>query len=175
MVSHALAAGEYNQRRAECEASAHYFAERVPGVRTLRDVTLEDYEKFGPGLPEVIRKRCHHILTENLRVLQAAEALQARDLKLFGRLMGSSHASLRDDFEVSCEELDLMVRLAAENEGVYGARMTGGGFGGCTINLVDEKYVAPFKENVAAGYQKATKRVPEIYISSAADGASRLN
>jgi galactokinase len=174
MVRHSLAGGEYNERRAECEAGARFFAERIPGVRSLRDVTLEEFEKFGGQMPEVIRKRCHHILTENIRVLQAAEALQAGDLKLFGRLMGSSHASLRDDFEVSCEELDLMVRLAEKNTGVYGARMTGGGFGGCTINLVQQSHVESFLENVAAGYLKGTGRAPEIYISSAADGASRL-
>jgi galactokinase len=174
MVRHSLSGGEYNERRAECEAGARFFAERIPGVKSLRDVTLEEYEKFGGQLPEVIRKRCHHILTENVRVLQAAEALQAGDLKLFGRLMGSSHASLRDDFEVSCEELDLMVRLAVQNTGVYGARMTGGGFGGCTINLVQQSHVERFRENVAAGYEKGTGRAPEIYISSAADGASRL-
>jgi len=174
MVRHSLAGGEYNERRAECETAARFFAERIPGVKSLRDITLEDYEKFGGLMPAVIRKRCHHILTENLRVLQAAEALQAADLGLFGRLMGSSHASLRDDFEVSCEELDLMVELAAGQEGVYGARMTGGGFGGCTINLVQGKHVEAFQKGVAAGYQKATGRAPEIYVSSAANGASRL-
>jgi len=174
MVRHSLAAGEYNERRAECEAGAKFFAERVPGVKTLRDVTLEDFERYASQMPEVIRKRCHHILTENLRVLQAAEALQAGDLKLFGRLMGGSHVSLRDDFEVSCEELDLMVELAGENTGVFGARMTGGGFGGCTINLVEENQVEAFKKNVASGYEKATGRAPEVYISSAADGAGRI-
>jgi galactokinase len=174
MVRHSLAGGEYNQRRAECETAAHFFAERIPEVKSLRDVTLNDLEKFGGQMPEVIRKRCRHILTENLRVLQAAEALQAGDLGLFGRLMANSHASLRDDFEVSCEELDLMVRLAEQNAGVYGARMTGGGFGGCTINLVQENHVESFQKNVAAGYEQATKRAPEIYISSAADGAGRL-
>jgi galactokinase len=174
MVRHRHAAGEYNERRAECEAAAHYFAEHVPGVKTLRDVTLEDFEKLGGGLPSLIRKRCHHILSENVRVLQAAEALQARDLKLFGRLMASSHASLRDDFEVSCKELDLMVQLAEHKPGVYGARMTGGGFGGCTINLVQESHVEEFKRSVSAGYEREIGRVPEIYISSAADGAGRL-
>jgi len=174
MVRHSLAAGEYNERRAECEAGAKFFAERVPGVKTLRDVTLEDFEKYARQMPEVIQKRCHHILTENLRVLQAAEALQAGDLTLFGRLMGSSHVSLRDDFEVSCEELDLMVELAGKNTGVFGARMTGGGFGGCTINLVEENEVEAFKKNVASGYEKATGRAPEVYISSAADGAGRI-
>jgi galactokinase len=174
MVRHSVAAGEYNKRRAECETAARFFAERVSGARSLRDVTTADFEKFGTQLPEVIRKRCRHVLTENSRVLQAAEALQSGDLRLFGRLMRSSHASLRDDFQVSCEELDLMVRLAQQNQGVYGARMTGGGFGGCTINLVQKDHVEGFQANVAAGYESATGRVPEIYVSPAADGAGRL-
>lgn len=174
MVRHSVAAGEYNKRRAECETAARYFAERVPGARTLRDVTQADLERFGGELPEVIRRRCRHVLSENLRVLQAADALRIGDVDMLGRLMESSHASLRDDFEVSCEELDLMVRLAGENPGVYGARMTGGGFGGCTINLVQEAYVEDFQAKVAKGYERATGRVPEIYISSAADGAGRL-
>ena len=174
MVRHSVAAGEYNLRRAECETGARFFAERVPGARTLRDLTLEDFEKFGGQLPEVIRKRCRHVLTENSRALQAAEALQSGDLNRFGRLMGNSHASLRDDFEVSCEELDLMVRLAQQNQGVYGTRMTGGGFGGCTINLVQQDHLESFQRNVSAGYVNATGRAPEIYISAAADGAGRL-
>lgn len=174
MVRHSVAAGEYNKRRAECETAAHYFAERVPGGRALRDVTLGDFEKFGGQLPEAIRRRCRHVLSENARVLQAAGALRSGDMELLGRLMESSHASLRDDFEVSCEELDLMVRLAQQNPGVYGARMTGGGFGGCTINLVQADHVKAFQSNVAAGYKSATGRPPEIYVSAAADGAGRL-
>ncbi|MGB7435754.1 MAG: galactokinase [Candidatus Acidiferrum sp.] len=174
MVRHSHAAGEYNQRRAECETAAHFFAQRVPGAKTLRDVTIEDFDKWAIELPEVIRKRCHHVLSDNLRVLQAAEALQSGDLPLFGRLMASSHASLRDDFEVSCKELDLMVELAQHRQGVYGARMTGGGFGGCTINLVQEAFVEDFKRSVSDGYKGATGREPEVYVSSAADGASTL-
>ncbi len=174
MVRHSVAAGEYNKRRAECETAARYFAERVPGARTLRDVSEADFERFGGDLPEVIRKRCRHVLQENSRVLQAADALRSGDMDLLGRLMESSHASLRDDFEVSCEELDLMVRLAGENSGVHGARMTGGGFGGCTINVVQETYVEEFRAKVATGYERATGRLPEIYVSSAADGAGRL-
>ena len=174
MVRHSVAAGEYNERRAECETAARFFADRLPGASTLRDVTAAGFEKFGRQLPEVIRMRCRHVLSENQRVLQAAEALQSRDVRRFGELMGSSHASLRDDFGVSCEELDLMVRLAQQNQGVYGARMTGGGFGGCTINLVQKDHVEGFQANVAAGYESATGRVPEIYVSPAADGAGRL-
>jgi galactokinase len=174
MVSHSHSGGEYNDRRAECEAAAHYFAERVPGVKSLRDVTMDDFEKLSGGLSPVVRKRCRHVLTENMRVLQAAEALQAGDLNLFGRLMASSHASLRDDFNVSSPELDLMVQLAENRPGVYGSRMTGGGFGGCTINLVHENHVDEFKHAASEGYKQKIGRQPEIYVSSAADGAGRL-
>jgi len=174
MVRHSHSGGEYNKRRAECEAAAHFFAERVPGVKTLRDVSLETFDRFASQLPEAIRKRSRHVITENSRVLQASDALDSGDLQRFGRLMASSHASLRDDFEVSCKELDFMVQLAERQQGVYGARMTGGGFGGCTINLVQQSHVEAFQRNVSAGYQQETGREPEIYISSAGDGASRL-
>jgi galactokinase len=174
MVRHSVAAGEYNKRRAECETAARFFAERVPGAKTLRDVAPADFERFSEQLPGAIRRRCRHVLTENSRVLEAADALQSGDLQMFGQLMGSSHASLRDDFEVSCEELDLLVQLAEQNKGVCGARMTGGGFGGCTINLVQEDHVEALRRNVAAGYASATGRVPEIYVSPAADGAGRV-
>src|SRR5215469_2982060 len=174
MVRRSLAAGEYNQRREECEAAAQYFSERLPGVRALRDVTMENFLQFGGQLPAQIQKRVRHVISEDARVLQAAEALERKDLALFGKLMASSHTSLRDDFEVSCEELDLMVSLAEQGEGVYGARMTGGGFGGCAIALVQADQVERFKTTVAAEYQRVTGRIPELYVSSAADGAGRL-
>jgi galactokinase len=174
MIHHNHAAGEYNQRRAECEAATRFFAGKLPDVKALRDVTLDSFEQFGDELPEVIRKRARHVITENLRVGQAAKALAAKDLARFGELMASSHNSLRDDFEVSCTELDIMVRLAQQAEGVFGVRMTGGGFGGCTINLVRTDSVAGFQSAIAAGYERATGIVPEIYVSSAADGAGRL-
>jgi len=174
MVRHSLAAGEYNRRREECEQAARYFAECLPGVRTLRDVTMEDFLRFGGQLPEPIQKRARHVISEDGRVLQAAEALQRRNLALFGKLMASSHASLRDDFEVSSDELDLMVSLAEQGDGVYGARMTGGGFGGCAIALVQADQVKRFKTTVAAEYQRVTGRVPELYVSQAANGAGSL-
>jgi galactokinase len=174
MVRHSHSASGYNQRRAECEAATRFFSERLAGVKALRDMSVEDFERLGGQLPDVIRKCARHVITENARVLKAGEALAAGDVEHFGKLMKESHASLRDDFEVSCEELDVMVGLAEQNEGVYGARMTGGGFGGCTINLVGSKFVERFKNKVLAGYEKATGRVAEIYVSSAADGAGRL-
>src|SRR5215469_5145950 len=174
MVRHSLAAGEYNRRRQECEVAAHYFSERLPDVRALRDVTMENFLRLGGHLPEPVQKRTRHVISEDARVLHAAEALKRKDLASFGKLMASSHASLRDDFEVSCEELDLMVSLAAQGEGVYGARMTGGGFGGCAIALVQADQVERFKTTVGPEYERVTGRVPELYVSSAANGAGTL-
>jgi len=174
MVRHSLAAGEYNQRREECEAAARYFTGRLPMVRALRDVTMENLVELGGQLPEQIQKRARHVISEDARVLEAAEALTSKDLALFGKLMADSHASLRDDFEVSCKELDLMVQLAKQSDGVYGARMTGGGFGGCAIALVQADQVERFKTTIAAEYERATGHAPELYVSSAATGAGIL-
>jgi len=174
MVKHELAASEYNARRAECEESVRLLARELPEVRSLRDVTIEDLERTGGELSEVIRKRSRHIVSENARVVAAAAALQCEDLETFGELMGESHRSLRDDYEVSCQELDLMVDIANQAEGVFGARMTGGGFGGCTINLVSAGGVDLFKQTVASVYAQATGREPEIYVCSPAQGAERV-
>jgi len=174
MVRHSVAGGEYNQRRSECEMAAEFFAGVVPGAKALRDISREVFEKHSASLPEIVRKRCKHVITENARVLEAGEALEQGDLRRFGELMRASHTSLRDDFQVSCAELDIMVELATQVEGVYGARMTGGGFGGCTINLVKSQNVDTFKERVVAGYEKATGRRAEIYVCTAGDGVRVL-
>ena len=174
MVHHSLAGGGYNQRRKECEAGAHFFSTKVPGVKALRDVSIEDFERYNAELQEIVRKRCRHVITEDARVIRAAEALARGDMRLLGRLMWESHASLRDDFEVSCRELDAMVELAVKIDGVYGARMTGGGFGGCTINVVKSDMVEFFQSKVAAGYELATGQRPEIYVCTAGDGVRRL-
>jgi galactokinase len=174
MVKHELASNEYNDRRAQCEAGVRHLAAFLPHVKTLRDVTLEDLERYGRDLPEVIYRRCLHVITENVRVLAAAEALERGRLQRFGELMGQSHTSLRDDYEVSSRELDLMVKLAASVEGVYGARMTGGGFGGCTINLVDAEHVENFTRTVAGKYAQMTSLKPEIYVCEASKGAEQI-
>ena len=140
----------------------------------MRDVSLASLEKYDSNLPEIVRRRCRHVVNENLRVMRAADAFEKSDLDLVGRLMADSHASLRDEFEVSCHELDVMVDLARDIEGAYGARMTGGGFGGCTVNLVREDKVADFQRQVGAEYEQRTGNVAEIYVSAAADGASRI-
>ena len=174
MVKHALASSAYNERRAQCEAGVKHLQRAVPHVKALRDVTREQLEQYGHDLPEVVYRRCRHVITENERVLEAANALERRDLKEFGRLMAESHRSLRDDYEVSSAELDLMVELAQPIEGVYGARMTGGGFGGCTVNLVAVEQRDEFRARVADGYERAMKIKPEIYICTPSDGAEEV-
>lgn len=174
MVKHTLLAGEYNKRRAECEAGVRHFAQSLPNVRSLRDVTQTDLKRYGDDLSEVINRRCRHVITENDRVIEAARALKRVDLASFGELMNESHRSLRDDYEVSCKELDVMVELAQQVPGVFGARMTGGGFGGCTVNLVNSNNVEEFKRIVGQGFEDLTGLVPEIYVSSAAEGAEEV-
>jgi galactokinase len=170
-VRHQVAGGEYNTRRAQCEAGAHVLARHRRQIHALRDATLEDLERSRAELGDLIYRRCRHVITENARVLQAAEALEKGGLHEFGRLMAASHSSLRDDYAVSCSELDLLVDLAVRIDGVYGSRMTGGGFGGCTINLVQAGRVEEFSNAVAEGYQRATARKPRIYPCQAEDGA----
>jgi galactokinase len=174
MVKHELGSSEYNTRRRECETGVRHFAKVLSSVTALRDVTMNDLERYGFDLPGVIFKRCRHVITENARVVEAGDALERGDLPAFGRLMAESHSSLRDDYEVSCEELNIMVELATQVEGVYGARMTGGGFGGCTINLVHSTQVEGFAAQMREGYQHITGIVPEIYSCAAADGATEL-
>jgi galactokinase len=156
-VRHSLAGGEYNQRRAACEEGA-----RLLGVEWLRDARLEQVEQ----LPLELQARCRHVISENRRAEQGGEALKSGDLALFGRLMYESHASLRDDYQVSCAELNQLVELARPLPGVYGARMTGGGFGGCTINLVAASHCDQVVAALRAGYERG-----EIYVCAAAPGA----
>jgi galactokinase len=171
MVRHELASSEYNLRRMECEAGVQALARKLPGIESLRDVSMDELREHGADLDPKVYRRCRHVVAENERVLAAAAALECGALDEFGRLMNESHESLRADYEVSCEELDLMVALAREVEGVYGARMMGGGFGGSTINLVRSDCVEKFQAAVSAGYEAKTGRAPAIYVLSAVDGA----
>ncbi|HEV2862167.1 MAG TPA: galactokinase [Pyrinomonadaceae bacterium] len=169
MVKHSLAGGEYNLRRADCEEAA-----RLLGVRSLRDVTAEDFARRADELPERLRRRARHVVTENARVGEAAAALKSSDLGAFGRAMNESHFSLRDDYEVSCKELDLMADLGRARPGVYGARMMGGGFGGCTINLVEESAVEGFLGDVPVAYERETGLKPAVYLCRASEGAGEV-
>lgn len=173
MVKHELASGEYNRRREECEAGVKIFRRSSPAVHALRDVTLQDLANHASELTDVIYRRCRHVISENQRVLDAAEALRASDLDRFGQLMYESHRSLQQDYEVSSKELDLLVDIAAGCDGVYGSRMTGGGFGGCTITLVHSHSVEAFGEKITHAYREKTGITADLYICSAAQGAGQ--
>jgi galactokinase len=174
-IRHELACGEYNERRGSCERAVKEISKFLPGARALRDVRLEDLERHRNILRDVDYRRCRHIVTENARVAKAANELANENLIRFGELMYQSHASLDKDYEVTCEELNIMVNLARGMEGVYGARMTGGGFGGCTINLVDARRVGDFKSEIVSRYKAETSLLPEVYVCSAADGAGPVS
>jgi len=171
MVKHAIASGEYNVRRSQCETGVQSLSGALPTVTALRDVSREDLERLRALLSPVVYKRCLHVISENQRVQTAAAALKERNLQRLGLAMAESHRSLRDDYEVSSPELDLMVDLANRVTGVYGARMTGGGFGGCTVNLVAAEAVPAFTTKVASAYQARMGIVPEIRVCTASERA----
>lgn len=173
-VKHDLATGAYNKRREECEEAVHNFAKWDPKVHALRDVSVAMLERHVKDLTPVIAKRSTHVICENQRTLDAARAFADGDLTKVGRLMRESHNSLRDLYEVSCRELDVMVDSSEGLPGFIGGRMTGGGFGGCTVNLVREESAQDFANLIATRYRKATGIEPQIYLCTAQDGAEEL-
>jgi galactokinase len=168
-VPRSLADSEYNQRRAECERCVSLLAARKPG-RSLRDYTAEDLRDSMGLIPETTRKRCLHVVEENERVREAEASLRRNDIVSFGKLMNRSHESLRDQYEVSCPELDWLVKRAWETDGVYGSRMTGAGFGGCTVTLIEEKAIAKYEARLEA-YERIFSFKPELFLCYPADGA----
>ena len=175
MVKHSLAGGgEYNARRAEVQTGLEILQRHNPGIHTLRDVTEDELRRYESEMPDNIFRRCLHVVTEDRRVMQAADALRQQDFLGFGRLMYEAHASMRDNYAASCMETDLLVELASRQPGCFGARITGGGFGGCTINLVDAEHADRFVKNVRAGYEQAAGIQADIYLSRASDGAGPL-
>jgi galactokinase len=173
-VRHDLAASEYNLRRQQCEEGAREFATLRQGISSLRDVSLQDLAAAPASIGDLTLRRCRHVVTENLRVGAMREALVRGDLTGAGALLRESHVSLRDDFEVSCVELDLMVEIASSIPGVYGCRMTGGGFGGCTVNLLEPSAVETFVAEVTRAYARATRIEPEVYPCRASAGAREV-
>jgi galactokinase len=174
MVKHSVAGGDYPTRRRESEAACAVIAGHRPGVNFLRDATLEDLEKWGDEMEPRSLMRARHVIGENLRTTAAWAALLRGDMKKLGRLMSEAHWSYSKDFEGSCVEADAMVELAADLPGLIGARLTGGGFGGCTINLVEQSEAARFAEALGARYAARTGIVPQIHICHASRGAHRL-
>jgi galactokinase len=169
-VKHSLASSAYNQRRAECAEGVRLLAERLPGIRALRDVTSADLERHGSALPPLLARRCRHVVGENERVQAAAAALGRGDLAAMGRLMVESHRSLQFDYEVSCPELDFLVDCALELPGVYGSRMTGGGFGGCTIALIEGSAVEHATALICSRFRERFGGEPKVFATDAADG-----
>ena len=160
---------EYNARRQDCENAARHF-----DVPALRDIGMEAFRQRAHEVSGVVQRRAHHVISENDRTLAAADALQAQDLSTFGNLMTASHASLRDDFEVSCPELDLLVDIALDVKGVYGARLTGAGFGGCMVALVERQAVDNLIHAIETGYPTVTGRQAAAYICRASAGVSEI-
>jgi galactokinase len=173
-VEHSLASSEYNKRREECETGVKILQTRRPEIKALRDVTMDELEQLKSEMSDVVFRRCRHVITENERTQEAAKFFRIHQLSEAGKLMFESHRSLRDDYEVSCKELDALVEIASSVEGVFGARMTGGGFGGCTVNIVQRDAADKFEKAVNDGYQKRFSKQPGIYRFQAADGASEF-
>ena len=173
-VEHSLASTEYNKRRQECEEGVRLLQKHLPKIKALRDVSLDELEKYKSSVTETVYRRCRHVISENVRTLKAAEFFKSKDLTAAGKLMFESHASLRDDYEVSCKELDTLVDVASSIDGVFGARMTGGGFGGCTVNIIRKAVLDEFKRLISEGYSQRFGREPDIYEFHAADGASEV-
>ena len=173
-VRRKLTSGEYNKRRDACEEAVRLLKYDLPKINSLRDVSLEDFNRLANKLPDEVERRARHVVEEIGRSNQAEALLEAGDIQNFGRLMNECHASLRDLYEVSCPELNVMVNIAQPLNGCYGARLTGAGFGGCTVNLVSKNDVETFAQSLAAGYEAETGLRPEIYISQASNGGALL-
>jgi galactokinase len=173
-VRRKLTSGEYNKRRLACEEAVRLLKRDFPDIKALRDVSVEDFNRLSGKLPDEVSRRARHVVEEIERSKRAPALLEAGNIKSFGILMNKCHISLRDLYEVSCPELDTMVRIAQTIDGCYGARLTGAGFGGCTVNLVAREQANPFAQVLAAGYESETGYHPEIYISQPSDGAALL-
>jgi galactokinase len=174
MVKRELVTSEYGLRRTQCQEGLRSLARRLPRVRALRDITLANLAAHAGEMPEVVYRKCRHVVSENSRVQDYAAAMEAGDVQRIGDLMYASHLSLRNDYEVSCPKLDLMVDLARQHNGLIGTRMTGGGFGGCTINLVKGDEVGQFQARIAEAYEAQTGLKPEVFASAAAEKAGEV-
>ena len=173
-VKHALVDSAYNDRRQESETALSEL-QQVVGIKGLGDLTEEQFETYKSAIKDEVRqKRAKHAVYENRRTIRAVEALKKDDVEEFGRLMNASHVSLRDDYEVSCEEIDILVEAAWKIPGVLGSRITGGGFGGCTVSIVKNEAVEAFQEQLLAVYKEKTGKQCEFYVVDIGDGAGRI-
>ncbi|NJD22835.1 MAG: galactokinase [Melioribacter sp.] len=171
-VSHSLASSEYNQRRKECTLGVELIKKDHSQIKSLRDVTTAVLNDYKNKLDSKIFRRCKYVVEENDRMMKACESLNKKDLKLFGTLMYQTHEGLSKDYEVSCKELDYLVELTTNNPGVYGSRMMGGGFGGCTINLIENNIVEETKEKISKKYKEKFNIELKTYVTSISNGTS---
>jgi galactokinase len=174
MVRHELSGGEYAQRRRECEEGVEFFRQENLDIKALRDVTMKQLQAAKGKLPDVVYRRCRHVISENARTTEAAAALESRKYELVGELMVASHRSLRDDYEVSIPELDFLVERAMTVKGVYGARMTGGGFGGCIVALTQPRAAEGLMKHLDEIYPAKFGKKPQSFVTTATAGASVL-
>ena len=173
-VRRKLTSGEYNKRRSACEEAVRLLQLNLPNIKSLRDVSMDNFNRLAKKLPDEIEKRARHVVEEIGRSNQAETLLKVGNIQNFGKLMNECHVSLRDLYEVSCPELDVMVRIAQSLEGCYGSRLTGAGFGGCTVNLVAVEHTEQFANALAKGFESETGLRPNIYITAASNGAELL-
>ena len=172
-VRRGLVDSEYNARRSECSEGSKLLSQLTGrSIATLRDATIEDLTRHASSMPDKVFRRSRHVVSENQRVLDAVEALESSDILRFGQLMNESHESMRDDFEISCSEIDALVEMSQNFPGVAGARLTGAGFGGCTVAIIETKQVQSFKDRVIPKYEEQTGKTAEVYVCSASAGAS---
>lgn len=173
-VKHSLVDSEYNVRRSECEKALEEL-QTVIGINGLGDLSEEQFEQYKTAIKDEVRvRRAKHAVYENQRTIRAVEALKKNDLALFGRLMNESHVSLRDDYQVSCEEIDVLVEEAWKVPGVIGSRITGGGFGGCTVSIVKDEAVDEFQQKVGAAYKERVGKEADFYVVEIGDGPAKL-
>lgn len=173
-VKHSLVDSEYNVRRSECEKALEEL-QTVIGINGLGDLSEEQFEQYKTAIKDEVRvRRAKHAVYENQRTIRAVEALKKNDLALFGRLMNESHVSLRDDYQVSCDEIDVLVEEAWKVPGVIGSRITGGGFGGCTVSIVKDEAVEEFQEKVGAAYRERVGKEADFYVVEIGDGPVKL-
>ena len=174
MVKHSLVTSAYNDRRRE-SAQALKDLQQVCGISSLGELTEEEFDKFATSIKDVVdRARAKHAVYENQRTIKAVEAVKNNAIETFGKLMNASHVSLRDDYETSCEEVDVLVEEAWKIDGVIGSRITGGGFGGCTVSIVKDEAIDEFKERLTKVYQEKVNKTPVFYVVSIGNGPSRL-
>lgn len=174
MKPRGLVDSEYDLRRSQCEEAVRLFAQWIPNVKALRDVTSEDLKKYGDRLPKDVYKRAKHVVSENERGLKCREVLNSGDFVEFGKLMNASHDSARDDYEVSCPELEAMIEVGRSAPGALSCRLAGAGFGGCAVSLVRDEYIDKFVDTVKVEYEKRTGLAPALYVCTAEDGAGVL-